>query len=207
MTPRTAGLRSRAHSNVRDSISSLPIPEKEYESLNAKDSPPSMSIASNTSLSNLSNSSIDLNMDVEEGRGEISFMDEEEHGMVIEKAKKEENSSHASLIELPEFPIDNFYYFIKMLRACAEKKLFNFDDDGFMKLLQFCYSSIISTKHLGEGYHFLYHEIRELIAAIWKIVSFSFSYISFSFFFGFFLIRCRHGATTELYKLRLCASA
>lgn len=178
VTPRAAALRNRVHTT--ESISTLPPPKKEYETLNPKTSP-------NTSIS----SSIDLHtsMDVEEGRGVIVVDDDE--GMMVEKAEGgevEENSSISlgSLIEIPDFPLQNFYYFIKFLRACIQNNVFKFDDDEFMKLLQFCYASIISAKHLGSGFSHLPFEIREIIAGIWKSVRLlsSFCLVFFSIIFS-----------------------
>jgi hypothetical protein len=48
--------------------------------------------------------------------------------------------------------------------------MFKFDDENMLKLLQFCYASILSVKHLGDEYNYLPTEIRELILAIWKNV-------------------------------------
>jgi hypothetical protein len=140
-TARTAGLRSRNKSHVApDSIAAQPTPKKEYLSLKSKSSPL------------LSNNSSDMSMEIE---GE-------------ERGASEE--SLASLLEIHAFPLHNFYYFIKVMRSCVENHIFKFDDENLLKLLKFCYSSILSVKHLGDDYNYLPAEIRELILAIWKIV-------------------------------------
>jgi hypothetical protein len=157
---RTGALRSRNKSHVTPADASLALaePKKEYEVL--------LHAKSNSS----SNSSFDQNMDVEgEDGGGMSIdmrttQDDKE-------TKTTQDESMAISLEVPEFPLHNFYYFIKAMRTCVENHVFKFDDDNLLKLLQFCYASILSAKHLGTEFNYLPREIQRLILGIWKTVN------------------------------------
>jgi hypothetical protein len=151
---RPGALRSRSKPHV--STDPLAEPKKEYEILlHAK------------TKSSSSNSSLDQNMDVE---GEEGGMSLEGRTQEDKEVKSTQDESMAFSLELPEFPLVNFYYFIKSLRSCVENCVFKFDDDNLLKLLQFCYASILSVKHLGNERDHLFKEIQDLILAIWKNV-------------------------------------
>jgi len=54
------------------------------------------------------------------------------------------------------------------MRLCVENELFFFENEERLTLLQFCYASLLSAKHLGDEPAYLLCEIRDLSLAIWK---------------------------------------